>query len=59
MQVKFSQDGPLLSASQKLPVLERERALVREVKEWQDQWKEERRQHAKLKGNDSEAEYIF
>ena len=33
-----------------MAALEREHKLVREVQEWQDQWKEERRLLAKVKG---------
>ena len=43
----------MLSSSQRKDRLDgvgREQALIKEVQEWQEQWKEERRMHAKLKG---------
>lgn len=50
--MKFSQEEPLLSTSlrdSRVQTLSRERALVAEVNEWQNQWKDERRLNAKLK----------
>ena len=40
----------MLSSSQRIPILEREKALMGEVKEWQEQWREEKRRHAKVEG---------
>ncbi|XP_063954593.1 centrosomal protein of 162 kDa-like [Lytechinus pictus] len=50
--LKQSTDEPILSASMreaKLHTLSRERALVAEVNEWQQQWQEERRLNAKMR----------
>ncbi|PIK39974.1 putative centrosomal protein [Apostichopus japonicus] len=51
-ELKFSQEEPILSASLRdirVQPASRERALVAEVNEWQNQWKDERRLNAKLK----------
>lgn len=55
-------DEPILSASMreaKFHTLSRERALVAEVNEWQQQWQEERRLNAKMKAEigDLQREY--
>ncbi|XP_071506797.1 centrosomal protein of 162 kDa-like [Diadema antillarum] len=50
--LKKSSEEPILSASMreaKFQSLSRERALVAEVNEWQQQWQEERRLNAKMK----------
>ena len=51
MQDCFTHSHLSVEAShEKLSALEREKALLAEVKEWQDQWKTERKMYAKLKG---------
>ncbi|XP_064629139.1 centrosomal protein of 162 kDa-like [Lineus longissimus] len=53
-EVKFSMDEPSISSSirgDRLTTIDREKALVDEVKEWQEQWKEERKMHAKVKAD--------
>ncbi|XP_074662384.1 centrosomal protein of 162 kDa-like [Tubulanus polymorphus] len=58
-EVKYSVDEPSLSASlrvDKTSGLEREKSLILEVKEWQEQWKQERQMHAKCKADMFNAE---
>ncbi|XP_030850451.1 centrosomal protein of 162 kDa isoform X2 [Strongylocentrotus purpuratus] len=60
--LKQSTDEPILSASMreaKFHTLSRERALVAEVNEWQQQWQEERLLNAKMKAEigDLQKEY--
>ena len=50
--MKWSADGPVLSSSQRVAALEREQNMVREVRDWQERWKDERKIHAKLKGTE-------
>ena len=38
----------MLSSSQKVALIERERQLVSELRDWQEQWKDERKTRAKL-----------
>ena len=47
-----------MSSSLKIAALDRERALQGEVKEWQAQWREERKLHTKLKGEAGVVEWF-
>lgn len=50
-EVHYSQEEPVRSSQQRHTVADHEKALMNEVRDWQEQWKQERKINTKLRGD--------